>query len=307
MSSNKPNSKLIARSRRDNRAGWLMASPWILGFCFFMLIPVIVSVFLSLTNYSLLSAPEFIGLDNYKKMLFNDPNVWHSMGITILYAVVNVPLTLALSFILALLINRKIRGVSLFRTIFYLPTIISGVAVGLLWTQIFNPDFGILSLITENLFGISGIQWLNDPKLVLPSLILVSLWGLGRSMIINLSGLQSIPTELYESASIDGCTGLRSVFRITIPMMTPTIFLNLITGIIGAFQTFTNAYVMTSGGPNKASLFYMLYLYQNAFKNFRMGYASALSWLLFLVVLVLTYVVFWSSNRWVYYESGEGK
>ena len=126
-------------------------------------------------------------------------------------------------------------------------------------------------------------------------------------MIINLSGLQSIPTELYESASIDGCTGLRSVFRITIPMMTPTIFLNLITGIIGAFQTFTNAYVMTSGGPNKASLFYMLYLYQNAFKNFRMGYASALSWLLFLVVLVLTYVVFWSSNRWVYYESGEGK
>lgn len=240
-------------------------------------------------------------------MLFNDPNVWHSMGITILYAVVNVPLTLALSFILALLINRKIRGVSLFRTIFYLPTIISGVAVGLLWTQIFNPDFGILSLITEKLFGISGIQWLNDPKLVLPSLILVSLWGLGRSMIINLSGLQSIPTELYESASIDGCTGLRSVFRITIPMMTPTIFLNLITGIIGAFQTFTNAYVMTSGGPNKASLFYMLYLYQNAFKNFRMGYASALSWLLFLVVLVLTYVVFWSSNRWVYYESGEGK
>lgn len=177
-----------------------------------MLIPVIVSVFLSLTNYSLLSAPEFIGLDNYKKMLFNDPNVWHSMGITILYAVVNVPLTLALSFILALLINRKIRGVSLFRTIFYLPTIISGVAVGLLWTQIFNPDFGILSLITEKLFGISGIQWLNDPKLVLPSLILVSLWGLGRSMIINLSGLQSIPTELYESASIDGCTGCARFF-----------------------------------------------------------------------------------------------
>lgn len=301
----------IVRSKNkiinENVLGWLMASPWLLGFCFFMLGPILVSVYVSFTNYSLLASPKFIGMGNYTKMFSQDPQVWKSMWITTYYSIVAVPLQLILGFFLAFLLNRKIRGLSFFRTLFYLPTIISGVAIGLLWRQIFNPDFGILNHIMDLIFGIRNIEWLNNEQLVIPSLILMSLWGVGKTMVVNLSGLQSIPTSLYESAEIDGCTSLKSIFYITIPMMTPIIFLNLVTGLIASFQTFTNAYVMTGGGPNKASLFYMLYLYQNAFQNFRMGYASALSWLLFLYVFILTLIVFKSSSYWVYYEGGDEK
>lgn len=281
-----------------------MAMPWLIGFCFFLLIPTIISLCTSFTDYSLLSKPKFVGLRNYVKM-FTDPLVGKSLLITLYYTFLSVPLTLILGFVLALLLNHKIHGQAFFRTLYYLPSILNGVAVGLLWRQVFNPDFGILNYMLNLLFPVGKIEWLNNANLVIPSLVLVQLWGVGRTMVVNLAGLQNIPTALYESAQIDGCPAWRRIFHITIPMMTPILFLNLITGLISAFRTFTNAYVMTGGGPNKASLFYMLYLYQNAFQNYRMGYASALSWILFIILLAFTYVLFRTSRFWVYNEGGD--
>ena len=296
--------KRLQLARREARAGWLMASPWIIGFSFFLLAPVLVSLWTSFMNYSLLSKPKFAGLKNFEKLL-SDPLVLKSLWITLYYTLLSVPLTLVTGFFLALLLNRKIQGQAFFRTVYYLPSILNGVAVGLLWRQVFNPDFGILNYVLNLVFAVGKVEWLNDPDLVIPSLVLVSLWGVGRTMVVNLAGLQSIPTALYESAEIDGCPVWRRVWNITIPMMTPILFLNLITGLIGAFRTFTNAYVMTNGGPNNASLVYMLYLYQSAFQNFRMGYASALSWLLFLIVTSVTFLLFRTSRYWVFSEGGD--
>jgi multiple sugar transport system permease protein len=296
--------KRLQLARRETRAGWLMAAPWLIGFCFFLLTPILVSLWTSFTDYSLLSTPKFSGLKNYVK-LFKDPLVAKSLWITLYYTLLSVPLTMVLGFSLALLLNRKIYGQAFFRTVYYLPSILNGVAVGLLWRQVFNPDFGILNYVLNLVFHVGKVEWLNNPDLVIPSLVMVSLWGVGRTMVVNLAGLQNIPTALYESARIDGCPVWRSIWNITIPMMTPILFLNLITGLISAFRTFTNAYVMTNGGPNKASLFYMLYLYQSAFQNFRMGYASALSWLLFLIMVTITFVLFRTSRYWVYSEGGD--
>jgi len=296
--------KRLNLARRETRAGWLMASPWILGFCFFMLTPVLVSLWTSFMKYSLLSKPKYTGLANYIKLL-NDPLVAKSLGITLYYTALSVPLTIVLGFFLALLLNRKIRGQFIFRTIYYLPSILNGVAIGLLWRQVFNPDFGILNYVLNLVLPVGKVEWLNDPTLVIPSLVMVTLWGVGRTMVVNLAGLQSIPSVLYESAEIDGCPVWRRIWHITVPMMTPILFLNLITGFIGAFRTFTNAYVMTNGGPNNASLVYMLYLYQSAFQNFRMGYASALSWLLLIIVTAVTFLLFRTSRYWVYSEGGD--
>lgn len=296
--------KRLLLNRREAAAGWLMASPWLIGFCFFMLLPLLVSLWTSFMDYSLLSTPKPAGLKNYIRLV-TDPLVGKSLLITLYYTVLSVPLTLVLGFVLALLLNRSIRGQSFFRTVYYLPSILNGVAVGLLWRQVFNPDFGILNYVVNLVFPVGKVEWLNSPTLVIPSLVLVSLWGVGRTMVVNLAGLQNIPTALYESARIDGCPPWRSILNITIPMMTPILFLNLVTGLIGAFRTFTNAYIMTNGGPNKASLFYMLYLYQSAFQNFRMGYACALSWLLFLIMTSMTFVLFRTSRYWVYSEGGD--
>ena len=297
-------SRPLRLKRRETTAGWLMASPWIIGFCLFLLVPLMVSLWTSFTNYSLLSQPKPAGLKNYIK-LFSDPLVRKSLLITLYYTVLSVPLTLVIGFFLALLLNRDIRGQTSFRTLYYLPSILNGVAVGLLWRQVFNPDFGILNYVINLVYPFGKVEWLNDPNLVIPSLVMVSLWGVGRTMVVNLAGLQSIPSVLYESAKMDGCPAWRSVWHITLPMMTPILFLNLITGLIGAFRTFTNAYVMTNGGPNKSSLFFMLYLYQSAFENFRMGYASALSWLLFLIMTAATFILFRTSRYWVHSEGGD--
>jgi multiple sugar transport system permease protein len=291
----------------ENLTGWAMASPWIAGFVLFTLVPIVLSLLVSLTDWNLLSPPRFVGLENYRKMLLNDPQVWESVRITTYYSLVSVPLHLALGFFLALLLNRNIKGLGIWRTIYYLPTIISGIAVSLLWEWIFSPDFGILNFFLNLFFGIGKINWLGHEQLVIPSLILMSLWTVGSSMLINLAGLQNIPTVLYEAAKVDGADGFRQLIHITIPLMTPTIFLNLIIGIISSFQTFTTAYVMTGGGPNKASMFYMLYLYINAFESFKMGYASALAWMLFLYVMLLTLVVIVSGKYWVHYEGGDDK
>lgn len=295
------------RRRMANLIGWTMVSPWLFGFLLFTLGPILISIVISFTHWNLLSPPVYAGLDNYRKMLFEDPQVWKSVWLTTYYSVVSVPLLLVLGFLLALLLNRNIKGLSFWRTVYYLPTIISGVAVSLLWEWIFSADFGVLNYLLGLFFGIDRINWLGSADWVVPSLILMSLWTVGSTMVINLAGLQNIPTSLYEAAKVDGAGAFRQLISITIPMMTPIIFLNLIVGLIHSFQTFTNAYVMTGGGPNKASMFYMLYLYINAFESFNMGYASALAWMLFSYIMILTLIVFVSGKYWVHYEGGDGR
>ncbi|MDB5085044.1 MAG: carbohydrate transporter rane protein 1, family [Bacilli bacterium] len=292
------------RKLKANLVGWLMASPWIIGFLVFTLGPTLGSLEISFTDWNLLSAPNYVGMSNYIKMA-NDPLIKHSVWVTTYYSVVTVPLHLIIGFLLALFLNRQIKGMTLWRTIYYLPTIISGVAVSLLWKWLFNPDFGVLNDLTGLVFHIGKFDWLGNETLVIPSLILMSLWSVGGSMLIYLAGLQNIPTELYESAQLDGAGGFKQLLYITLPMMTPVLFLNLIMGIISSFQTFTSAFVMTGGGPNHASLFYMLELYFNAFQDFHMGYASAMAWVLFVYILILTLLVFVSGKYWVYYEGGE--
>jgi multiple sugar transport system permease protein len=245
--------------------------------------------------------PRFIGVENYKRIV-NDKFFWQSLKVTSIY-LLNVPLNLIIGLLLAILLNQKIKGLSIYRTIYYLPSVTAGVAVSLLWLWIFNPRFGIINLLLSYI-GIKGPAWLSDEHWALPALIIMSTWGVGGSMLIYLGALQGIPTQFYEAAILDGA-GIWDRFKyITIPMITPVILLNLIMGIINSFQTFTQAFVMTNGGPNYATLFYVLYLYQQAFRWFNMGYAAALAWILFLIILVCTIVIFKTSAGWVYYERG---
>ncbi|MBQ9299135.1 MAG: sugar ABC transporter permease [Clostridia bacterium] len=303
MKSSVARRSMTKRERKELREGLIFASPWIIGFLCFLLVPLVYSIYISLTNYNFLNTPKFIGIANYQKMLFKDPMIWHSLRITLIYALVSVPLQMIFAFILALLLNMPLKGVTIFRTIFYVPSLVVVVASSLLWRQMLNTDFGIINYILS-LVGIPKVHWLANTGSIITSLVIIHLWGCGRAIIINLSGMQGIPTQLYEAAEIDGASKFRQVFAITIPMLTPTIFLNLLTGMIGAFKSFAMVNVLTQGGPNNASKFYMLYLFENAFKNYRMGYASAMSWLLFLIVAILTLMIFKSSNSWVHYSGG---
>jgi len=288
-------------AKREALACYMFIGLAVVGFLVFQVGPIGVSAYLSFTNSELIGTPAWIGLKNYAEML-QDPLLWQALKVTMLYAAVTVPLALVVSLALALLMNQNIRGVAVFRTVYYLPAVISGVAVAVLWRWIFNPEFGVLNVLLRYV-GIKGPAWLLDPHTALPSLMLMSLWGIGGGIIIYLAGLQAIPTELYEAAEIDG-GGRRAKFRhITLPMMSPVIFFNVVTGAIWTFQEFTRVYVMTQGGPSNATLFYGLYLYRNAFSYFQMGYASALAWVLFLVILLMTLLLFRSARFWVYYES----
>ncbi len=282
-----------------------LISPWLIGFVLFVAGPMIASLVISTTRYDIVNPPTFVGLFMYSKMLFDDPKFWHSLQITITYAIVAIPLGLVLGLALAMLLNTKVPGIAFWRTIYYMPSVISGVAVSILWVYIFNPRFGVLNWML-GWFGVKGPGWLSSPDWALTALVIMSLWGVGGGMIVYLSGLQGIPTVLYEAARIDGAGGWQQFWNITLPMISPVIFYNLVTGIIGTFQYFTQAYIMTSGGPAEATLFYNLYLYNNAFRYMDMGYASALAWALFAIVLVLTALVFKSSAMWVYY-AGELK
>lgn len=291
-------------STREAIWAYLLIGPWIIGFILFTLGPMIASFIFSFMDYSVVAESKFIGLNNYIELFAKDYRFWHSMKITLTYAFFAIPVGLVLGLLLALLLNTKVPGIAVWRTIFYTPSVVSGVAVAVLWSYLFNPRFGVINW----LLGLMGVPlanqpgWLSTPDWALAALIIMSLWGVGGGMIIYLAGLQGIPTTLYEAAEIDGANRLQSFFNITLPMITPVLFYNLIIGIISTFQIFTQAYVMTSGGPAEATLFYNLYLYNNAFRYHRLGYASALAWVLFLVVLVLTVLVFRSSAMWVYYE-----
>jgi len=286
---------------RENLEGYAFISPWIAGFLLWTLGPFVVSLFLSFTRYTIIAPPEWVGLQQYRELFTDDPNFWQSLQVTFTYALFAVPLHLVLALIIALMLNQKAPLLGLWRTVYYLPAVISGVAVSTMWIWVFNPRFGLINTVL-GFVGIQGPNWLGDPQWVLPSLILMSCWSAGGGMVILLGGLQGIPVELYEAAMIDGANAWRKFWHITIPMISPLIFFNLIMGVIGSFQYFTQAFIMTQGGPGRASLFYNLYLYQNAFTYFKMGYASAMAWVMFVVILVLTLLVIRSSPIWVYYE-----
>ena len=299
---------LIARWRRPSLArqeavfGFIFIGPWLFGFLALHLGPMIASFILSFAEYQVVTPPKFTGIANYVKMFTADPSFWDALKVTFTYALVATPIGLVLGLLIALLLNQDVPGLMLWRTVYYLPSVVSGVAVAMLWVWIFHSEFGLINLVLRVVAGIQGPAWLAHPNWALRALIIMSLWGVGNSMIVNLAGLQGIPTELYEAASIDGATWWHKFCKVTLPMLSPVLFFNLVMGVIGSFQYFTNAYVMTGGGPGRATLFYNLYLYNNAFQYYKMGYASALAWVLFVIILLLTLLIFKSSPLWVYYE-----
>jgi len=303
----------MTRSRKEfqrNLEGWLWISPWLLGMAFFIIGPMVISFYWSFTNYQMVLPPQWVGLRNYTEML-KDPLIAKSLINTFYFAFVSVPLGLFLGLLLALIVNQNVRGISFWRTVYYLPAVTATVAYAQLWRYILHREWGVLNNLLLT-FGIVGPNWFS-PKWVIPAFIMMSLWTVGGSMIINLAGLQSIPTELYDAAKVDGAGGLRLLRHITLPMMSPIIFYNLIMGIIAAMQSFTSFFVILSDmgytiqvPPGEIGLIFMVYLYRNAFWEFRMGYGSAMAWVLFVIILVLTLLVFKSSSSWVHY-AGESR
>jgi multiple sugar transport system permease protein len=301
--------RLSPLRRQHRRDFWLFLSPWIIGFVLFGAGPIIASLFLSFTDYDIFNRPNWVGMANYHKLLADDPLIYKALWNTLFYTVFAVPLGAASALLMAVLLNQKIRGVSIWRTVYYLPTVVSGVAMAVLWRWIFNPEVGLLNTLLRpllRLFNLPDPSWLVDPHLIKPAYVMMSMWGVGGSMIIFLAGLQSIPRHLYEAAEIDGAGRWGQFRHVTLPMLTPAVFFVLTMGIIGSFQIFTQAYVMTGRGTDNAALYYVLYLFDQAFRYFRMGYAAAMAWALFVVVLAVTVIQFRLARRWVYYEGGEG-
>jgi multiple sugar transport system permease protein len=293
--------KRVSLARREARTAYWLISPWIIGFIIFTLGPMVASLIFSFTDYSIVTSPSWVGFKNFLEIFTDDYRFWLSLRVTFKYAIFAIPMGLVIGLLLALLLNTKVPGISIWRTVYYTPSVISGVAVAILWAYLFNPQYGLINWLLS-LINIKGPGWLNSPDWALWALIIMSIWGVGGGMIIYLAGLQGIPTALYEAAEVDGAGKIRQFFAITLPMITPVLFYNLVIGIISTFQIFTTVYVMTAGGPVESTLFYNLYLYNNAFRYQRMGYASALAWILFIIVLTLTLLVFRSSAMWVYYE-----
>lgn len=282
---------------------YLFISPWLIGFLIFTAGPMLYSLYMSFTDYTGLKEASWVGLQNYKTIFTDDPLFWKSLWNTLFYTVIGVPMGLIVGYLLAVLLNSKVKFMGVFRTIFYIPTLVPAVASSLLWILIFQPDFGIANAVLD-LFHLPTSNWLLSEVMVKPTLIIMSLWGAGGGMIIYLAGLQQVPQALYEAADLDGAGPFKKFFKITIPMTSNVIFFNLIMGLIGSFQIFTTAYIVGdgTGGPNNSALFYVVYLYQNAFNYFKMGYASALAWILFIIVLAVTAVQFKFFGSKVYYE-----
>ena len=300
-----------ARRVSGTLAGYAFIAPWLAGFLLFTLGPMIVSLGASFTSWSMLSPPTWVGLENYERIVSEDPLFVESVWNTLVYVALSLPLTTLLALGLALLLNRNLPGIKLFRTLFFLPSITNLVAVSVLWLWIFNPEFGLLNAGLRAV-GLEGPLWLQSEAWAKPALVLMALWGVGGSMIIFLAALQGVPQELYEAAALDGAGAGRRFFHITLPMISPALFFSVVMSLIGGFQVFTQAFVMTGtaqpgseGGPNNATLFMVLYLYKKAFQDFRMGYASALAWILFLVILIVTLLQKRASQGWVYYEAGD--
>lgn len=275
--------------------------PWLVGLSVFLLGPIAASFYLSFTDYDVLRKPLWIGFDNYM-FLFNDPIFWKSLRVTFIYAFITLPLSVVFGVSLALILNQKLTGMSIYRTFYYLPSIVPLVASSIIWLWIFRGDEGGLLNNFLSKFNISGPLWFSDPSLSLIALIIMSLWTIGNSVLIYLAGLQDIPKTIYEASDIDGACFFSKLFFITIPLLSPTIFFNLIVGIISVFQYFIPAYVMTSGGPQYGTTFYSLYAYQNAFEDFKFGYASCLAWILFIIVAFFTWLAFKGFAKKVFYQ-----
>ncbi len=293
--------------RREAFLGYLFAAPWLIGFVVFGLYPMGMSLYYSLCRYDVLRIPEFVGTANYISLLTRDEYFWTSVWNTLFYTVLRTPLAIAGSLFLAVLVNRAKWGVRMFRTVFFLPSILTGVVVSVLWLWLFNPQYGLINSVL-NLAGIDGPLWLQSTAWSKPSLVLMSLWSIGGGrMIVFLAALQTIPPHLYESVDLDGGGWWAKFLHVTLPMISPIIFLWTVLEVIFSFQVFTEAYVMTKGGPLNSTLFYNLYLYTKAFDDFDMGYASALAWLLLVVSLVVTLIQFRIGRRWVHYEIDPGR
>jgi multiple sugar transport system permease protein len=293
-------------SRREALAGLLYISPFLLGFLIFTAYPMVASLYLSFTKYNIVQPPVWIGLENYQQAFFKDKLFWTSLQRTAEYALLVVLLGVAGSLGAAMLLNRRYYGTTIFRTLFFLPSITPTVASALLWTWIFNPTIGLLNYLL-GLVGLSGPAWLQSTTWAIPSLVIVALWGTigGSQMIVFLAGLQGVPQELYEAAEIDGAGRWASFRNITLPLISPTMFFNVVLSIIGALSVFSLAYIATGGGPSYATYFYVYHLFNSAFQFSLMGYASAMAWVFLVIVLILTLIQFRMSSRWVYYAGGQ--
>jgi len=303
------------RRRRRNLTGYLFASPWLFGFLVLTLGPMILSFLFAFITWDGISIETigWAGLGNYARAA-RDPDVGKALWNTAFYSFLSVPLGLSVALGLAVLLNQQLRGIAIFRTIFYMPSVIGGVATIMMWIWVFNPDYGLLNgVLRQGLgmlaaVGVPGASrwelpgWIFNERWAKPSLILMHLWGAGGAMLIFLAALQNVPDSLYEAADLDGAGRLRKFVHITVPQISPAIFFNLVMGVIGSFQVFAESFLMTNGGPNKATLFYVLYLYNKAFQDFEIGYASALAWILFVIIMAFTLLILRSSRLWVYYE-----
>ncbi len=303
MAKNKKYIMKTSYNRSETVAGWSFALPAIIGFVLLTLVPMIVSLVLSLTDYSVFkSGINFIGLKNYATMFGpSDVFFWDALKATGYYTLLNVPLSILVAFIIALALNTDIKGRGIFRSIFYLPSILPAVASCVVWLWLLNQQYGLFTSVVKA-FGLGTPGWLWDKNTVIPSIVMTELWRTGGTMVIFLAGLQGIPRVYYEALEVDGGNGWHKLINITIPLLTPTIFFNMIMAIINSLQVFTQGYIMTKGGPGNSSLFYVLYLYRQAFEKANMGYASALGWFLMIVIFILTMIVMKTQNKWVYYE-----
>lgn len=301
--------KKKAGLRQNNWIGYLFIAPWLIGFFAFVLLPILASFVLAFTDYDILSSPKWVGFDNFVRMFTGDARYWRSVKATFYYVFVSVPIRMAFALAVAMLLNTKHRGVSLYRAIYYAPSIVGGsVAVAVMWREIFGNN-GVFNYVLLTLLGWPGLNWLGNPATAIWALIVLAAWQFGSPMLIFLAGLKQIPAEYYEAASIDGAGFWTKFLRITLPLLTPIIFFNLVMQVISGFMAFTQAFIISgsTGRPLDTTLFYALYLYNRAFTTFEMGYSSAMAWVLLLIIAFFTALIFKSSSHWVFYESKGGE
>ncbi|MDD4879253.1 MAG: sugar ABC transporter permease [Candidatus Omnitrophica bacterium] len=294
---------MTKEEKRELIKGILFTSPWLLGFSIFVIYPVAASFYYSFCYYSVIQPPRFIGLLNYKDLL-TDPIFWKSLWNTFYFVIFMIPLGFVTSLSLAMLLNTKVRGMAFYRMVFFVPSLVPMVAGSILWMWIFNGEYGLLNNFLIKMGIPNPPNWLVDVNFAKPAIIIMCLWGLGQTIVIYLAGLQDVPVALIEAAELDGANWFDKLWNITIPMISPVIYFNVIMAIIGSFQIFSQAYIMTGGGPQRSTTFYALYLYQTAFEDLRMGYASAMAWILFVIILLLTMAVQRISKESVYYHGG---
>lgn len=298
---------MTRNERRENLKGFAFISPYLIGFCMFTAFPMIFSLFTSFTYYNITAVQKWYGVNNFIALFTGDDMFWKSLGNTLYYVVFSVPLALAVAMVLALLMNMRVKFMSLFRTIYYLPSVLSGVAVFLLWQWIFDPTSGLLNNALK-IVGVKGPAWLYDAVWTKPALIVMRMWSTGGNMILLLAALQGVPADLYEAGELDGAVGFKKFWHITLPMISPTLFFVMVTGVSYAFQVYDSAYIMVeNGGPGKSLMFYNLYLFLTAFKEQSMGKASSMAWILFAIIMVFTLIQMAASKKWVHYEGGTDK